>query len=107
MSLATLTFDGTTVTGHRMVVGERTTTSAADSIAVPGINKVLAAFAVPHTDLSDDLTGVSVAWTDGAANTRAPATLTLKTWKNASGSDGTPVAATSFGAKICWLVVGL
>ena len=27
----------------------------------------------------------------------------LKTWKNTSGSDPTPLAATSFGAKINWI----
>src|SRR5690349_13105108 len=94
--------DGSFITGYRVAAGEITTASAADTVTVTGINKVLAAYATIHGTLTDDLTAVSVDWTDGAANTRNPATLTVKTWKNTSGTDPTPAAATSFGAKVAY-----
>lgn len=84
--------------GYKVAFGEHATVAASDTVA-SGLSTVLYCVGSVETDLSDDLIGATV-------TNSTSGNLTIKSWKNTSGSDPTPAAATSFGAKVHWLAVG-
>jgi len=88
----------------RLVGGQATTASASDTI-VTGLSKVVSAIATINDDLADGLSWAT-ANTGDQAGSPAAGSFYLKTWKNTSGSDPTPLAATAFSAKVNWLAWG-
>jgi hypothetical protein len=40
------------------------------------------------------------------AGTPAAGSFLLKTWQNTSGTDPTPIAATTFSKKVNWIAIG-
>lgn len=82
----------------KFAVGQATTVAASDTI-VTGLSKLLGVV----TQFNDSPTD-GLSWVNGdigdQAGTPAAGSFLLKTWKNTSGTDPTPVAASSFGAKI-------
>lgn len=100
-----ITNDGSDIPAYRVLAHRHTTATAADAIPLVGIRRVLSASATANTALSDDLIGVTVQTTDATGD--GWATATVSTWKNTSGSDPTPAAATSFGVPVSLLVAGI
>lgn len=81
----------------KVAFGVHTTVTAADEIAT-GLNTIIAACATAKDNPSDDFTLLSCTFSGG--------TLTVKSWKNTSGSDPTPAAATTLGKAVNWIAVG-
>lgn len=90
--------------GLRSVSGQLTTVTAADTI-VTGLSKVVAVVATLDSDLGDNPEFVSATIGD-QAGTPASGSIIIKTWQNTSGTDPTPVAATTFGKKVNWVAFG-
>lgn len=89
----------------RMAAGQVATVAASDTIAT-GLAKVLGVVATLNDAPADDPSWVSA---DVGDQNGAPAagSFLLKTWKNTSGTDPTPVAATTFAKKVNWIAFGL
>jgi hypothetical protein len=87
-----------------LACGQHTTASASDTI-VTGLKTVLAVVACLDADPSDDPEWVSASIGD-QAGTPAAGSFLLKSWKNTSGTDPTPVAASTFTKKVNWIAVG-
>jgi hypothetical protein len=82
----------------KIASGVLVTVTAAD-VVTTGLRNVISAGATLNSDLGDDPQFVSVVVnTDG--------TITIKTWKNTSGSDPTPLAATTFTKNVSWWAFG-
>ncbi|WP_428673699.1 DUF2190 family protein [Reyranella sp.] len=90
--------------GLKMAAGQATTVAASDTI-VTGLSALVAALATLDSDLVDDPEWVSASIGD-QAGTPAAGSFLLKTWKNTSGSDPTPTAATTFSKKVNWVAFG-
>ena len=88
----------------RVVGGQATTASASDTI-VTGLTKLIAVVASFDDNPGDDPEFVSASIGD-QAGTPAAGSFLLKTWKNTSGSDPTPLAATTFSKKVNWIAFG-
>lgn len=88
----------------KFAVGQATTVTATDTIAT-GLSK-LAGVVVQFDDSPGDDPNY-VSGTIGDQN-GAPAagSFILKTWKNTSGTDPTPVAASTFSKKVNWIAYG-
>ncbi len=84
--------------------GVLTTQSASDTV-ITGLTTVVAIVATIATDLADGIMEVSATIGD-QAGTPAAGSVLINTWKNISGSDPTPAAATSFSAAVNWIAVG-
>ncbi len=102
-----------TSTGHvalepagpvRVVAGQATTIAAIDTI-VTGLASLVAVVASLDSDPVDDPEWVTASIGD-QAGTPAAGSFLLKTWKNTSGSDPTPTAATTFSKKVNWIAYG-
>lgn len=87
----------TTSNSLRIASGIHTTVAASDEITT-GLSTILAVGLAIGSSPTDDLTQ--------ATYTKSGGTLTIETWKNTSGTDPTPAAATSFGATVSWIAVG-
>lgn len=90
--------------GVRIVGGQLTTASAADTVAT-GLATVVAVIACLDSDPGDDPEWVSATIGDQAGSPAAGSVI-IKTWKNTSGTDPTPVAAGTFGKKVNWIAIG-
>lgn len=88
----------------RVVAGQATTVTASDTIAT-GLSMLISVVATEDSDPIDDPEWVSASIGDQAGSPAAGSFL-LKTWKNTSGTDPTPVAASTFGKKVNWLAYG-
>lgn len=84
--------------------GQSTTVAASDTIAA-GIGKLQMVIACLDDDPSDDPEWVTASIGDQAGSP-ASGSFLLKTWKNTSGTDPTPVAATTFSKKVNWIAIG-
>ena len=90
--------------GYKIARGVHTTVAAADTI-VTGLATVVAVVATAQSDLTDDLTAVTATIGDQAGSPAA-GSIIIKSWKNTSGTDPTPAAATSFSAVVNWIAIG-
>jgi hypothetical protein len=96
--------DPNAVQGVKVVAGQQVTVTASDTI-VTGLRKVLAV--IVSLDDSQALALSDATATIGdQAGTPAAGAILLKTWKATSAADGTPLAATAFGAKVNWIAFG-
>lgn len=86
------------------VAGQHTTVAASDTVAT-GLTTVVAVVACLDSDPTDNPEWVSASIGDQAGAPTAGSVL-IKTWQNTSGSDPTPVAATTFGKKVNWIAIG-
>lgn len=88
----------------RMATGQCTTASASDTI-VTGLGTLKSVVVSINDDVTDGLS-----WATGSlgdqAGTPAAGSFLLKTWKNTSGTDPTPAAASSFSVKVNWIAYG-
>lgn len=91
--------------GKVFIAGQATTVTASDTI-VTGLGVLSAAGASFDDNPGDNPEFVSASIGD-QAGAPAAGSLLLKTWQNTSGTDPTPVAATTFGKKINWWAFGL
>ncbi len=89
----------TSANALKVASGEHTTVAAADSV-VTGLSRVLAVTVSLAEDAADALSWVTCAVPSSGG------TITIKTWKNTSGTDPTPAAATAFSKKVSWIAVG-
>jgi hypothetical protein len=90
--------------GGKMAFGQRTTASAADTIAT-GLTTVTSCTATLETDPADANLYASCQVGDQSAAPIA-GSIIIKTWKTADGTDPTPVAATAFSKKVNWVAGG-
>jgi hypothetical protein len=90
--------------GLKVVAGQATTVTASDTIAT-GLALVVAVVAGFDSDPVDDPLYVSASIGDQAGSPDAGSFI-LNTWKDTSGSDPTPVAASTFSKKINWIAIG-
>ena len=88
----------------KFVAGQSTTATASDTIAT-GLTKIAGVVASLNDAPSDDPSWVSADIGDQAGAPAAGSFL-LKTWKNTSGTDPTPGAATTFSKKVNWIAFG-
>jgi hypothetical protein len=84
-----------------MAKGQATTVTAVDTI-VTGLASVSGVIVSLNDDPTDNPEWVSAS-TGNQAGAPAAGSFYLKTWQNTSGTDPTPVAATTFGKKVNWL----
>lgn len=97
--------DGDVEGGLRFVAGQATTASASDTI-VSGLTTLYGVVAQLNDAPTDALSWVNADIGD-QAGTPAAGSFLLKTWKNTSGTDPTPLAATGFSAKVNWIAFGI
>jgi hypothetical protein len=90
--------------GYKIAAGVHTQVAASDTVAT-GLTTVLAVIATLQSDPADACSWVSADIGDQAGAPAAGSFL-LKTWKNTSGTDPTPLAATSFGQAVNWIAIG-
>ncbi|BCP53788.1 hypothetical protein K32_24050 [Kaistia sp. 32K] len=90
--------------GSRVVGGQLTTVTAADTVAT-GLAKVISVVAILESDPTDNPEWVTAQVGDQSAAPIA-GSIILKTWQNTGGTDPTPVAATTFGKKVNWIAYG-
>lgn len=84
--------------------GQHSTVAAVDTI-ITGLKTVAAVIVSMDDDPSDDPEWVSATIGDQAGSPAA-GSFNLKSWKNTSGTDPTPVAATTFSKKVNWIAIG-
>lgn len=90
--------------GYKIARGQFTTVSASDTV-VTGLATVIAVIASLDSDPLDDPFMCSASIGD-QAGAPAAGSILLKTWKNTTGTDPTPLAATTFAKKVNWLAIG-
>lgn len=95
---------GGVAAGYKIARGVHTTVAASDTV-VTGLATVVSIHCTIQTDPDDDLALVSATIGD-QAGTPAAGSVLIKTWKNASATDGTPIAATAFSKAINWIAIG-
>ena len=88
----------------RIARGQHTTVAASDTV-VTGLTKVVAVVASLDSDPADNPMLVSASIGD-QAGAPASGSILIKTWQNTTGTDPTPVAATTFAKKVNWIAVG-
>jgi predicted RecA/RadA family phage recombinase len=88
----------------RTVAGQATTVTASDTV-VTGLSQLVAVVATLDSDPGDDPMLVSASIGDQAGSPDAGSFL-LKTWKNTSGTDPTPAAASTFSKRVNWIAYG-
>lgn len=86
------------------VAGQQLTVAAVDTV-VTGLTTVVSVVASLDSDPIDNPEWVSASIGDQAGSPAAGSIL-IKTWQNTSGTDPTPVAATTFSKKVNWIAVG-
>jgi len=82
--------------------GVLTTVTASDTIQT-GLREITQAVATPGDDFIVAAYGVTVAISD---QTTSPGAFVIKSWMNTGAADATPKAATTFGKKVFWCVIG-
>lgn len=90
--------------GYKIARGVASTASASDTI-VSGLTTVVAVVCTLQTDAADDPFLATCSIGD-QAGTPAAGSFLLKTWKNTSGSDPTPLASSTTTNKVNWLAIG-
>lgn len=90
--------------GTKIIGGQHTTAAAADTV-VTGLATVTWVVASLDSDPGDDPEWVSATIGDQAGSPAA-GSIIIKTWKNTSGTDPTPTAATTFSKKVNWVAGG-
>lgn len=90
--------------GYRLARGQSATVTASDTI-VTGLNTLVSVVASFDDNIGDNPEWVTASIGD-QAGTPAAGSFLLKTWQNTSGSDPTPVAASTFNKKVNWIAVG-
>ena len=90
--------------GIKMARGQLTTVTAADTV-VTGLASVVAVVATLDSDPVDNPEWVSATIGD-QAGAPAAGSVIIKTWQNTSGTDPSPIAATTFGKKVNWIAIG-
>ena len=90
--------------GLKVAAGQLTTVSAADTV-VTGLATVVAVVASLDDNPGDNPEWVSATIGD-QAGAPAAGSIIIKTWQNTSGTDPTPVAATTFSKKVNWIAFG-
>lgn len=88
----------------RSVAGQWTSVTAADTVAT-GLNVVVAVVASLDSDPGDNPEWCS-ATIGNQSGAPVAGSVIIKTWQNTSGTDPTPVAATTFGKKVNYIAVG-
>jgi hypothetical protein len=89
---------------YRLARGKLTTATAVDTV-VTGLTTVVAIVATLQSNPIDDPQWVS-ATIGNQAGAPAAGSVIIKTWQNTSGSDPSPLAASTFSKIINWLAVG-
>lgn len=84
--------------------GQVTTVTAADTV-VTGLTTVAAVIVSLESDPSDNPFMASAQIGD-QAGAPAAGSIIIKTWQNTTGTDPTPLAATTFGKKVNWVAIG-
>jgi len=82
--------------------GVLTTVTASDTIQT-NLREITQATATPGDDFIVAAYGVTVAISDQVAS---PGAFVIKSWMNTGAADATPKAATTFGKKVFWCVIG-
>jgi hypothetical protein len=90
--------------GYKVARGQLTTVTAADTV-VTGLATVVAVVACLDDNPGDNPMLVSATIGD-QAGTPAAGSVIIKSWQNTTGTDPTPLAATTFGKKVNWIAVG-
>lgn len=90
--------------GIKIKGGQTTTASASDTVAT-GLATVTSVVCSLEDDPSDDPEWVSCQF-GNQAGAPAAGSIIVKTWKNTTGTDPTPLAATTFSKKVNWIVTG-
>ena len=91
-------------TGVKSISGQLTTVTASDTV-VTGLNTVTAVVASFDDNPGDNPMLVSATFGD-QAGTPAAGSIIIKTWQNPTGTDPTPIAATTFSKKVNWIAYG-
>jgi hypothetical protein len=86
--------------GTEKIVAAQHVTVTASDVVKTGLQRVTAAMVTLASDPTDDPLHVSVVIPGSGGD------LTIKTWKNTSGTDPTPIAATTFGKAVSWIACG-
>lgn len=90
--------------GYKIARGRHTTVAASDTV-VTGLATVVSVVAVLDSDPGDNPMLVSASIGD-QAGTPAAGSILIKTWQNTTGTDPTPVAATTFSKVVNWIAIG-
>jgi predicted RecA/RadA family phage recombinase len=88
----------------RTARGQHTTVAASDTV-VTGLTKVVSVVASLDSDPTDNPMLVSASIGD-QAGAPASGSILIKSWQNTTGTDPTPIAATTFAKKVNWIAVG-
>lgn len=94
----------TGVGAYKVARGQQSTVAAIDTV-VTGLATVVSVTGSLDSDPVDDPFMCSCSIGD-QAGAPAAGSIYVKTWKNTSGTDPTPVAATTFSKKVNWIAVG-
>lgn len=90
--------------GLKFIAGQATTATASDTI-VTGLTRLAGVVVQFDDNPGDDPNYVSGSIGD-QAGTPAAGSFLLKSWKNTSGSDPTPLAAATFSKKVNYIAFG-
>lgn len=90
--------------GIKIARGQLTTVTATDTV-VTGLNTVVAVVACLDDNPGDNPMLVSATIGD-QAGAPAAGSIIIKTWQNTTGTDPTPLAATTFSKKVNWIAIG-
>ena len=93
-----------TSAGKKFVGGQITTATAADTV-VTGLSTVISCGA-SLDDNPGDNPMLANATIGDQAGTPAAGSIIVKTWQNTTGTDPTPIAATTFSKKVNWWAYG-
>lgn len=90
--------------GYKIARGQHTTIAAADTVAT-GLATVVAVVACLESDPVDD-PFMCTAQVGNQSGAPVAGSVIIKTWKNTSGTDPTPAAATTFSKLVNWIAIG-
>lgn len=90
--------------GYKIARGVHTTVAASDTVAT-GLATVVAVVVSLGSDPVDDPFMVTATIGDQAGSPAAGSVL-IKSWRNTSGTDPTPLAATTFSKAVNWIAIG-
>lgn len=85
----------------QLASGQFTTVTATDTV-VTGLPKLAAVLVSFDSDIGDNPEWVT-ATIGNQTGAPAAGSFTLKTWQNTTGTDPTPVAATTFAKVVNWV----
>jgi hypothetical protein len=85
----------------KVACGRWAMVAAVDTVAT-GLRKVLHVVASMETDNAD-----TMSWVSALPSATVDGSITIKGWRNTSGTDPTPAAiATTFGQVVHWIAIG-